>query len=94
MAALTNQIELYHILYYPTSNIMLPNITAQPGVVLHWRTTHSSFVAMSQYIATSIIVVYIPQLTTPDPRSIAKSLRIRDYKVSLDLAITQWIWDQ
>jgi len=30
----------------------------------------------------------------PDPRSIAKSLRIRDYKVSLDLAITQWIRDQ
>jgi len=30
---------------------MLPNITAQPeveqpGVVLHWRTTHTSFVAI------------------------------------------------
>jgi len=30
----------------------------------------------------------------PDPRSIAKSLRLRAYQVSPDLAITQWIWDQ
>ena len=26
-------------------------------------------------------MVYIPQLTTPDPRSIAKSLRVRAYQV-------------
>ena len=32
-------------------------------------------------IATRVIVVYIPQLTTPDPRSIAKSLRLRAYQV-------------
>ena len=30
---------------------------------------------------TNVIVVYIPQLTTPDPRSIAKSLRVRAYQV-------------
>jgi len=33
------------------------------------------------YIATNVIVVYIPQLTTPDPRSIVKSLRMRAYQV-------------
>jgi len=33
---------------------------------------------MSQYIATSIIVVYIPQLPTPDPRSMGPISILQD----------------
>ena len=50
------------------------NFLLQPGVVLRRRTTHSSFVAIVASITTSVIVVYIPQLTTPDPRSAGGTL--------------------
>ena len=51
---------------------------------------------------TSVIVVYIPQLTTPDPRSIETEIAIvgklprtsRRLRLRLTLVNAQWIRDQ
>jgi len=57
---------------------MLPNTTAQPGVVLRWRQCAGVQLLLTSRRASRVIGVYTPQLTTPDPRSMGPISILQD----------------